>query len=34
MNKAYDARMPKPMPARSCIGVKELPMQTDVEIEV
>ncbi|KAJ9094257.1 hypothetical protein QFC21_006083 [Naganishia friedmannii] len=33
MNAAYLALMPSPAPARSCIGVKELPYGTDVEIE-
>ncbi|KAJ9113036.1 hypothetical protein QFC22_006132 [Naganishia vaughanmartiniae] len=33
MNAAYLALMPSPAPARSCIGVKELPFGTDVEIE-
>lgn len=34
MNEAYLKMMPSPAPARSCIGVKELPFGTDVEIEV
>lgn len=34
MNKAYEARFKgTAMPSRSCIGVQELPMGTDVEIE-
>jgi 2-iminobutanoate/2-iminopropanoate deaminase len=33
MDAAYLAMMPHPPPARSCIGVKELPRGTDVEIE-
>lgn len=33
MNKAYTARMPKPAPARSCIGAAVLPRGTDIEIE-
>ncbi|BEI85014.1 hypothetical protein CcaverHIS002_0504150 [Cutaneotrichosporon cavernicola] len=34
INKVYTARMPKPPPARSCIGAATLPMGTDIEIEV
>lgn len=33
MNEAYLKMMPNPPPARSCIGVRELPLGTDVEIE-
>lgn len=33
MDEAYLGMMPSPPPARSCIGVKELPRGTDVEIE-
>ncbi|WVF72488.1 hypothetical protein IAT40_007304 [Kwoniella sp. CBS 6097] len=33
LNKAYQARIPSPAPARSCIGVASLPFGTDVEIE-
>ncbi len=34
INKVYTARMPKPPPARSCIGAATLPRGTDIEIEV
>jgi enamine deaminase RidA (YjgF/YER057c/UK114 family) len=33
MNEAYTARMPKPAPARSCIGAAVLPRGVDIEIE-
>ncbi|EHY55413.1 hypothetical protein HRR83_008856 [Exophiala dermatitidis] len=33
MNKAFLEIIPDPKPARTCVCVKELPMQTDVEIE-
>ncbi|WWC69758.1 uncharacterized protein I206_103701 [Kwoniella pini CBS 10737] len=33
LNETYSKRIPYPPPARSCIGVKSLPFNTDVEIE-
>lgn len=33
INEHYIRRMPTPAPARSCIGVANLPRGTDVEIE-
>ncbi|ERF69070.1 Protein mmf1 [Endocarpon pusillum Z07020] len=33
VNSVYLEMMPEPKPARTCIGVRELPMRTDVEIE-
>lgn len=33
INEHYIKRMPTPAPARSCIGVANLPRGTDVEIE-
>jgi enamine deaminase RidA (YjgF/YER057c/UK114 family) len=34
LTQIYTARMPKPPPARSCIGAATLPRGTDIEIEV
>ncbi|KAI9713818.1 MAG: hypothetical protein M1820_000548 [Bogoriella megaspora] len=33
MNKAYAEFFEEPLPARTCVAVKELPLGTDVEIE-
>ncbi|KAJ5659269.1 hypothetical protein N7507_005720 [Penicillium longicatenatum] len=33
VNEVYAATFTKPMPARTCVCVKELPLGTDVEIE-
>ncbi|KAJ5934817.1 hypothetical protein N7454_001170 [Penicillium verhagenii] len=33
VNEVYAATFEKPMPARTCVCVKELPLGTDVEIE-
>tara|TARA_B100001248_G_C27395256_1_gene465130 strand:+ start:558 stop:935 length:378 start_codon:yes stop_codon:yes gene_type:complete len=34
MNAVYESYLAKPYPARSCVAVKELPKQVDVEVEV
>lgn len=34
MNKVYETFFEDPKPARTCVAVKELPMRTDVEIEL
>lgn len=33
MNEVYGKRFEKPYPARTCVAVKELPLEADVEIE-
>ncbi|CAF9919074.1 hypothetical protein IMSHALPRED_004515 [Imshaugia aleurites] len=34
MNKVYETFFEDPKPCRTCVAVKELPMRTDVEIEL
>lgn len=34
MNAVYETKFTKPLPARTCVGVQELPDGADVEIEM